>query len=109
LLSYVQGHGYLEALSSDNVDVKTDSITKATGKGLVLSDGSLLAADAIVCATGFDTSYKPSFPVVAFGKDLRDLWQSEPRSYFSIAATGVPNYFSESFRPSVTFRINEPR
>jgi cation diffusion facilitator CzcD-associated flavoprotein CzcO len=60
-----------------------------------MTDGSVVAVDAIICATGFDTSYRPSFPVVAFGKDLRDLWQDEPKSYFSIAAAGLPNYFSQ--------------
>lgn len=68
---------------------------EATSEGLKLSDGSVLAVDAIICATGFDTSYKPSFPLVAFDKDLRDVWKDEPKSYFSIAASGFPNYFSE--------------
>jgi len=60
-----------------------------------MADGSVVAVDALICATGFDTSFRPAFPVVGFDKDLRELWQDEPRSYFSIAAAGLPNYFSQ--------------
>lgn len=91
-----QGHGYLEALASSNVAVSVDRIVKATAQGLQMADGTVIAADAIVCATGFDTSYRPNFPLVAFGKDLRDIWKDEPASYFSIAAPGMPNYFSKA-------------
>lgn len=65
-----------------------------------MADGSTIIADAIICATGFDTSYKPAFPVVGFEKDLKELWKDEPKAYFSIAAAGIPNYFStfQTFR-----------
>jgi cation diffusion facilitator CzcD-associated flavoprotein CzcO len=60
-----------------------------------MADGSHLEADAIICATGFDTSFRPGFPVVAFGEDLREAWKEEPTAYMSVAAAGIPNYFSE--------------
>lgn len=60
-----------------------------------MADGSIVAVDAIVCATGFDTSYRPNFPLIAFNKDLRDIWHEEPKGYLSIAAAGIPNYFSQ--------------
>jgi cation diffusion facilitator CzcD-associated flavoprotein CzcO len=68
-----------------------------TAEGLKMVDGSKIVVDAIICATGFDTSYRPSFPLVGFEMDLRELWKKEPTSYFSIAAAGIPNYFSECF------------
>jgi hypothetical protein len=67
-----------------------------------MADGSLLVVDAIICATGFDTSYKPNFPVIAFGTDLRDMWKQEPTAYFSLAAPKIPNYFSKH-EPHSTF------
>lgn len=73
--------------------VETDAIQKATKSGLLMADGSLLEVDAMICATGFDTSFRPAFPVIAYGQDLRDTWKDEPTSYLSIAAAGVPNYF----------------
>ncbi len=92
-----QGHGYLEALASHNVTVRNDAISRATPDGLEFADGSTIALDAIVCATGFDTSFRPAFPVIGLNNtDLRDLWKDEPASYLSIAAAGVPNYFGRS-------------
>jgi cation diffusion facilitator CzcD-associated flavoprotein CzcO len=87
------GHGYLEALASHNVSVRSDNIEAVTAEGLKMADGSIIAVDALICATGFDTSYRPNFPVIGFNGDLRDVWKEEPRAYFSLAAAGVPNYF----------------
>ncbi|KAM0251715.1 hypothetical protein ACHAQJ_008036 [Trichoderma viride] len=88
------GHGYLEALTSDNVIVRNDTIARITPTGVEMADGSHLALDAIICATGFDNSYRPPFAVIGEdGKDLRDEWENEPRSYLSVAVAGYPNYF----------------
>ncbi|EXJ84595.1 hypothetical protein A1O3_05265 [Capronia epimyces CBS 606.96] len=87
------GHGYLEALASHNVTVENDPISSVTPTGLKMSDGKVIEVDAIICGTGFDTSFRPPFPVLGFEKNLQDLWQDEPTSYLSIAAAGIPNYF----------------
>lgn len=92
------GHGYLEALVEDNVTVVGGGIRRFTAEGLETNDGKLFNVDAIVCATGFDTTYRPSFKVIGQdGKDLRDVWAKEPRSYISVGASGFPNYFSMFF------------
>jgi cation diffusion facilitator CzcD-associated flavoprotein CzcO len=88
------GQGYLEALVEDNVTVKTEQISMMNEKGIAMKHGSLIDLDAIICATGFDTSHRPVFPLIAYGKDLRDVWESGPRGYLSVAASGFPNYFS---------------
>ncbi|KAJ9630333.1 hypothetical protein H2204_008551, partial [Knufia peltigerae] len=88
------GHGYLEALASHNVTVRNDEIIGVVPQGLKMKDGTIVEVEALICATGFDTSFKPAFPVLGYDKqDLRDLWRSEPRSYFSVTAAGMPNYF----------------
>ncbi|KAH7082312.1 hypothetical protein FB567DRAFT_562120 [Paraphoma chrysanthemicola] len=87
------GHGYLEALTAPNVTVTNSGIESVTSSGLRMADGTFLEVDAIVCATGFDTSFRPGFPVIAFDQDLREMWKDEPTSYLSIAAAGIPNYF----------------
>ncbi|KAH7397965.1 hypothetical protein BKA64DRAFT_624001 [Cadophora sp. MPI-SDFR-AT-0126] len=88
------GHGYLEALVEDNVTVVGGGIRRFTSEGLETNDGRSFKVDTIVCATGFDTTYRPSFKVIGQdGKDLRDVWAKEPRSYISVAASGFPNYF----------------
>jgi cation diffusion facilitator CzcD-associated flavoprotein CzcO len=89
------GHGYLEALASDNVIVRNDEIARITPTGIEMADGTHFTLDAIICATGFDNSYRPSFAVIGEdGKDLRDEWKDGPRSYLSVAVAGYPNYFS---------------
>lgn len=89
------GHGYLEALSASNVVVRGDPISSFTGRGIKMRDGTHFEFDAIICASGFDTSYRPSFSVVGpTGTDLREHWKDEPRSYLSVAVDGYPNYFS---------------
>lgn len=89
------GVGYLEALVEDNVTVIGDSILKFTANGVVTEKGVEIKADVIICATGFDTSYRPSFKVTGKqGQDLNDIWIDKPQSYLSIAVSGFPNYFS---------------
>lgn len=97
-LRVTPGHGYLEALTRDNVIVRSDEIRRITPTGIQMVDGTKLALDAIICATGFDNSFRPSFALIGEnGVDLRDEWREEPRSYLSVAAAGFPNYFSESY------------
>jgi len=92
------GHGYLEALSSNNVSVRKDEISEVVADGIKMKDNTIIPLDCIVCATGFDTSYRPAFPLLGKkGKDLRTEWATNPRSYLSIAAQDFPNYFSEFF------------
>lgn len=44
--------------------------------------------------TGFDTTFKPRFPLVGpHGRKLSDGWKDEPRSYLGVAAAGYPNYY----------------
>ncbi|KAL7943775.1 hypothetical protein V8C42DRAFT_100833 [Trichoderma barbatum] len=88
------GHGYLEALAEDNVLVISDAIKRITPTGIQMADGTVITLDAIVCATGFDNSYRPSFALIGEGGvDLRDEWKEEPRAYLSVAVPGFPNYF----------------
>lgn len=48
----------------------------------------------VVCATGFDVSHCPYYPVSGRdGVSLADKWADEPESYLSLACPGMPNYF----------------
>lgn len=47
-----------------------------------------------MCATGFDVSYRPPYPIVGLnGTSLADKWKDEPESYLSVACAEFPNYF----------------
>lgn len=86
------GEAYLEALQKPNVTPIFDPIQEVTSTGIV-SNGVHRAVDVLVCATGFDTSFRPRFPIIGKGgKDLRDLWKDDPTSYFGVAVSGFPNY-----------------
>ena len=88
------GPGYLEALVEDNVDFITDSIVKITPEGILTADGQERKVDAIVCATGFDTSYTPRFPMIGRnGITLSEQWASAPSAYMSLATPNFPNFF----------------
>ncbi|KAK6380930.1 hypothetical protein LTS17_005131 [Exophiala oligosperma] len=88
------GPGYLEALTQDNVDFITTPIEKVTENGILTSDGKEYQVDAIACATGFDTSFMPRFPIVGRdGVSVADAWSHHASAYMSHSVPGFPNYF----------------
>ncbi len=91
------GVGYLECLRAPNVTVVTNRIVEVVPKGLRTVSGEMIEVDAIVCATGFNVSFCPRFPLVGREGNLQDLWsQAFPKAYMSCAVPGLPNYFSTS-------------
>jgi len=87
------GVGYLEALGKENVEVVYGEILQITEKGCLCDNGNEYPVDALICATGFDTGFKPRFPIVGpSGKNLQDEWKDAAESYFGIAAADYPNY-----------------
>ncbi len=88
------GPGYLEALASDHVDVVFGEIAKITERGCVSANGQEYPVDVLICATGFDVSYRPRFLLIGSnGTNLVDAWASEAQSYLGIATHDFPNYF----------------
>jgi cation diffusion facilitator CzcD-associated flavoprotein CzcO len=88
------GHGYLEAMTKENLDLVIGDIEKVTSKGVLMSDGQEYELDALICATGFDVSFRPRWLQV--GRDNRSLpdqWSEDPQGYFSLCVSGQPNYF----------------
>lgn len=89
--------GYLEALRKDNVDVVGGGIKRFLPEGIEMETGEILKVDAVICATGFDLSFCPRFPLVGREGNLQDIWKDgTPEAYMSVAVSGIPNYFSES-------------
>lgn len=68
------------------------SIACITPKGIRTVDGVEREVDVIVCATGFDVSWRPRFKFVGRnGFELDAAWAEEPRSYLSICLENMPN------------------
>lgn len=88
------GPGYLEALTRENVSLVTEGIERVTASGVRTRGGREVELDAIVCATGFDVSHRPPWPLVGRGgRSLAEHWEEEPYSYLSLMASGFPNFF----------------
>ncbi|KAF9641544.1 putative flavin-binding monooxygenase protein [Lasiodiplodia theobromae] len=95
------GPGYLEALSSSPaVTVIPTPISHVDATGIWTADGTThRPVDAIICATGFDTSSgSVSFPI--YGRDsatsLRAKYAAAgatPRTYLGLCTDGFPNFF----------------
>lgn len=74
------GTGYLESLSADNVKVVYGEITRIDETGLWVDNGNHYAVDVLVCATGFDTTFKPRFPLIGSnGRNLGEVWKGKCR------------------------------
>lgn len=88
------GVGYLEGLSKENVEVVYGNIERITETGCVSSDGTEHELDALICATGFDTTYMPRFGVKGeIGRSMKEEWSKEAKAYLGIGVAGFPNYF----------------
>lgn len=89
------GHSYLQALTKPNVDIRRSGIKRFVAEGIELESGEVLKVDAIVCATGFNTSFRPRFPIIGRNGNLQDRWAKDtPKAYMSCAVASLPNYFS---------------
>jgi cation diffusion facilitator CzcD-associated flavoprotein CzcO len=90
------GVGYLAALTKPNVQALSTEIEEICPECIKLANGELIAVDAIVCATGFNLSFVPRFPIIGASGNLQDIWRdSVPAAYMSCMVPGMPNYFSK--------------
>ncbi|RLL97709.1 hypothetical protein CFD26_105923 [Aspergillus turcosus] len=89
------GIGYLEALMSDKVEIVFGSIAEFTQTGIRTDNGYHHDSETIICATGFELSIAPRFPIIGRDNvDLQAAWKNKPESYLSLAAADMPNYFT---------------
>ncbi|KAL2830436.1 hypothetical protein BJY01DRAFT_254623 [Aspergillus pseudoustus] len=87
------GEEYLIALQEENVQPVFEGIARIDTDGVILANGEKNEVDVLIAATGFNTSFRPRFPILGTGGvNLQDLWQEDPTSYCGIAVSGFPNY-----------------
>lgn len=88
------GSGYLESFTRPNVHLTNSDIVRIDARGIHTADGQYQAFDVIICATGFDISQVPTFPLIGRDNvDLAEKWKDEPESYISLACPDMPNLF----------------
>lgn len=88
---------YLTALTRRNVSVETSAIERVTASGIRCADGVVHDLDALVFATGFQTTSFLS-PVRIRGRDgreLHDAWSERggAEAYLGMTVPGFPNFF----------------
>jgi cation diffusion facilitator CzcD-associated flavoprotein CzcO len=86
---------YLPALRRENVELVTSGIERIVPEGVVTRDGSTRAVDAIVFATGFETtSFLAPIEVEGLGgRKLSEQWRDGAEAYLGVAVAGFPNLF----------------
>lgn len=83
-------------MTKPNATVVFDEVKEINERGIVSGAGQQYDVDVIVCATGFDVSHKPAFPVYGTnGLNLQEFWDKSIVHYLSVTAPGFPNYFSK--------------
>jgi hypothetical protein len=89
-------NGYFAALTGEKTTVLPGSIKAITEAGVMDANDGEHQVDVIICATGFDTSFRPRFPIFGLDKQkpLAEKWAVTPSSYLGIAVDGFPNYFT---------------
>ena len=76
------GAGYLETFTKDNVTLTMSHIDRIDETGILTKDGVHHDLDILICATGFDVTQRPPFPVVGRNNaELGEMWKDEPESY----------------------------
>lgn len=87
------GDPYMKAIQKPNVKVHFTGVKRLTEHGILGDDGLERQVDTIICATGFDISYHPHFPVVGLnGANLIDHFRRDPECYLGITVPNFPNY-----------------
>ncbi|RSL83097.1 hypothetical protein CEP51_004722 [Fusarium floridanum] len=88
------GTGYLEALTQSNVTVERTPIARVVPEGIELENGELVELDLLACATGFDVSWAPRFPIIGRkGINLQEEWsKTRASAYMALGVPNFPNY-----------------
>ncbi|KAJ5707658.1 hypothetical protein N7488_007459 [Penicillium malachiteum] len=73
------GNGFLESLVNPKTITFKEELAEITPTGFIAADGSHHECDIIICATGFDTSFRPQFPILCNGRN-----KYQTISYFAV-------------------------
>jgi cation diffusion facilitator CzcD-associated flavoprotein CzcO len=86
---------YFQALVRPNVELVTDAIEHIEPHAVATRDGRRHPVDAIVFATGFDTTHflAPLEIEGRGGAKLRETWQDGAEAHLGVTVAGFPNLF----------------
>jgi len=86
---------YYQTLNRDDVEVVTTGIDHLTEDAVVTGDGRRIRVDAVVLATGFEsTSFLAPMSIQGLdGRTLETEWKDGARAYLGASVAGFPNFF----------------
>ena len=88
--------GWYQMLKRDNVRLETAAIKQVHAKSIELEDGTLIEAEILVMATGFQAG-RMLWPMDIKGRGgvtIRQIWgDDDPRAFLGITAPKFPNFF----------------
>jgi len=86
---------YYQTLRKDHVELVTGGIDHLTEDAIVTADGRSIPVDAVVLATGFQTTdfLAPMHIEGTGARSLEKDWQHGPRTYLGITVAGYPSFF----------------
>ena len=65
-----------------------------TESGCISEDGQSHEGDVIVCASGFDMSFIPRYPIIFGGRNLQEEWRTSISGYMGVGISECPNSFT---------------
>lgn len=93
LIPYPHALRSLQSVTKPNVRVVQTGVSAFCTDGCIDDLGERYEVDIIICATGYDTSFIPRFPILGLeGVSLQDTWSPTPSSYFGIGTSSSPNF-----------------
>ena len=87
---------FYPALASPNVELVASGLREVRGNTLVAADGTAREVDAVVFATGFETTQSPTLARIRGrdGRTIREAWRGLPRFHRATTIAGFPNFFN---------------
>jgi cation diffusion facilitator CzcD-associated flavoprotein CzcO len=90
----ILSNDYYPALCRPNTELVTDGIARIVGAGVETVDGRVRSVDAIVYATGFDsTDFLAPIVVTGPAGRLSEIWRDGASAYLGTLVPGFPNLF----------------
>jgi len=88
---------FLQTMQADNVTLETSGIARIDGEEIITAEGSRIAVDCIVYATGFKANdFLPGMDVIGRQqKKLKERWAKAggAHAYLGMAVPDFPNFF----------------
>ncbi|KAI9039003.1 flavin-containing monooxygenase [Aspergillus affinis] len=91
------GFRYLKTLQKENVTIVPGSVTSFAKSGCTSTstNDQVHSGDVVICATGFDTSYIPRYPILGpCGRNLQTEWADSVSGYMGVGIPEFPNTFT---------------